>query len=237
MKQGEYIGKDGRTYRLVHGHCDSDWYVETLYEVGQWESSTLRVCDIDAAKAARDALIEEERDAEWVELPVPYFEDRRMRIRGDGSLVQHRRWNHDWQPLYPPDGDDHASVLAYRKGREVKEAEDAELREQVKALAEALFEVERGEEPPSHEWDDVLDMARAVLSLVTANSPDSDTLNAYAEIVQKVAEAEPWEYGYSDEPSCFYCEAYNQHRDEATSKIVHAPNCLWLRARKLRGME
>ena len=160
MKPGEYIGKDGRTYRLVHGHCDSDWYVETLYEVGQWESSTLRVCDIDAAKAARDALIEEERDAEWVELPVPYFEDRRMRVSGDGSLVQHRRWNHDWQPLYPPDGDDHASVLAYRKGREVKEAEDAELREQVKALVEALFEVERGEEPPHTEWDDVLDMAR-----------------------------------------------------------------------------
>jgi len=64
-----------------------------------------------------------------------------------------------------------------------------------------------------------------------------DTLAAYAEIVQKVAEAEPWEYGYSDEPICFYCKAYNQHRDEATSKIVHAPNCLWLRARKLRGME
>ena len=113
------------------------------------------------------------------------------------------------------------TVTAYRKGREVAEAENAAW-EQVRALVEALFEVERGGEPPSH---------------VTANSPDSDTLNTYAEIVQKVAEAEPWEYGYSDEPICFYCKAYNQHRDEATSKIVHAPNCLWLRARKLRGME
>ena len=196
MKAGEYIGKDRKQYTVTHLTVLEKPFIRAtsvkhdgdgvLYGISTIVHITQDHPDWPAATDALDALIEQ--DEEWVELPVPYFEDRRMRVRGDGSLVQHRRWNHDWQPLYPPDGDDHASVLAYRKGREVKEAEDAELREQVKALVEALFEVERGEEPPHTEWDDVLDMARRlgeVLSSVTA----SDTLNSRNDNVRALVEA------------------------------------------------
>jgi hypothetical protein len=59
----------------------------------------------------------------------------------------------------------------------------------------------------------------------------ADTLAAYADIVQRVAEDN---FSYWDvTPRCFYCDAdMGEHSDEE-----HASDCLYLAARKLRGLD
>ena len=69
------------------------------------------------------------------------------------------------------------------------------------------------------------------------------TLLAYADIVQNVAEDEPWISGIGDmnpdgsteqTMACVYCDGGYQ----STNAIYdHEPDCLYLAARKLRGLE
>jgi hypothetical protein len=54
-----------------------------------------------------------------------------------------------------------------------------------------------------------------------------DTLAAYAEIVRGVAENDP---STGLEGECPYCEHY-------PDQVGHAPDCAYLAARKLRGLE
>ena len=162
MKPWEYIGKDGRTYRwsydgvravIVRDDDQCGWFGISLY-------------DWPAAKAAMDALIEAEQDAEqWV-----YLESRRdgmhYRIRSDGTDPQwwdDEEWNDervdaDW-------------VECYCKGREVALAEDAELREQVKALVDAVLDADDRPccryssgrtDPWPKDWERITAIARAV---------------------------------------------------------------------------
>ena len=63
------------------------------------------------------------------------------------------------------------------------------------------------------------------------------TLLAYAEIVRWVAKTDPWKYeGYDREiPVCFFCDTASPWPHNA-DEIVHEPDCLYLAARKLRGL-
>lgn len=141
MSDGTYTGKDGRTYRLVHSRRDDEWCTEvlhcdTLSGVDRWDTATLRVSDIDAAKAALDALIAAEQEAEqWVEL------NGYWRISTDGIKVQRRDWCDDSDP-WVDTTEAPELVKLYRTGlahgREVVLAESAELREQVRALVGAI---------------------------------------------------------------------------------------------------
>ena len=132
MKPGEYIGKDGRTYQwsydgvravIVRDDDQCGWFGISLY-------------DWPAAKAALDALIEAEQGAEqWVGLPIELFGPE-VRVSLNGERWQFRnlseaKWT-DGSGIAPK------GVIAYRKGREVALAENAELREQVKALVDAI---------------------------------------------------------------------------------------------------
>jgi hypothetical protein len=70
-----------------------------------------------------------------------------------------------------------------------------------------------------------------------------DTLAAYVEIVQKVAECDP----YCDDSEfpkfmygggCHYCEGHSLPNSPLEgTRCPHAPDCLYLAARKLRGLE
>ena len=137
---GEYTTKvNGRPMRWRKAASGQYVHEGCSFSTGEWVDYPIAPEDLDAAYAARAELIEAVRDAEqWVELPVPSVEARRMRVRAEGRPVHYRCSTHDWRMMYPSDADDHASVQACRKGREVKEAEDAELREQVKALVGAV---------------------------------------------------------------------------------------------------
>ena len=96
-----------------------------------------------AAKAALDARIESEKEAEeWVEIDgarAPL-----IRVARDGSDIQYRFGPREqWKP------NDYgltlaSSLAAYRKGREVALAESAELREQVRELVEAVDRLKCG---------------------------------------------------------------------------------------------
>jgi len=136
MKAGEYVGKDGRTYRWTKQDSETgvqeSWY--RLEVVGGRYSEGPYVSDVPAAKAALDALIAAEQDAEWVELDSNGC-TQRTRISRDGTLAQTRWPGDEWKPALNPDW---SGFKAYRKGREVAEAENAALREQVRALVEAV---------------------------------------------------------------------------------------------------
>ena len=188
MNPGEYIGKDGRTYRWKHERLSdnsAEGYDHQAH-VHEWETEWIDPADWDDAKAALDALVLSEkvelekqeaqasevlRDAclefrkaasrrgqvcgpcdecklqpywgkgvdalvesesvEWVEI------DDNARIQADGSdpQVRHERSICCWRGLTI----DKRWPKAYRKGREVAEAEAAELRDAVRELVEAVL--------------------------------------------------------------------------------------------------
>lgn len=80
----------------------------------------------EPVEAEQDA----EQDAEqWVELDAPGCEKPYIRVSVDGERVQERSQEGRWN-----DYDAWWIKQAYRKGREVAEAENAALREQVRAV-------------------------------------------------------------------------------------------------------
>ena len=91
--------------------------------VHEWETEWIDPADWPAAKAALDALIKAE-SAEWVEI------DAHHRIRRDGS---------EQEVIPEAEGKPWVELLwgqAYRKGREVAEAEQADFRDAVRKVAE-----------------------------------------------------------------------------------------------------
>ena len=123
---GEYIGKDGRTYRWLYS------------DVMGWIVRDERGCvtgmkreDVTDAKAALDALIDAESMG-WVAI------DDNARIQADGSdpQVRHEGGICCWRGLTNPI--DKRWPKAYRKGREVAQAEQADLRDDVRELVEAV---------------------------------------------------------------------------------------------------
>jgi len=113
MNPGEYIGKDGRTYRWRRGDTRG-WFVEELTTDGIWVISLVQPSTEDwpDAKAALDALIEAESMG-WVAI------DDNARIQADGSdpQVRHEGGICVWRALTNPI--DKRWPKAYRKGREV----------------------------------------------------------------------------------------------------------------------
>jgi hypothetical protein len=152
MSPGEYVGKDGRTYwwEITNGQ-----YAHTFYG-GGWR--TIAPEDWPAAKAALDALIAE-GDAEWVELPTPDCAEPYIRISLNGQRVQQRTTEDRWIEY-----DAWWIKAAYRKGREVTQAEHEALREQVRALCEAVLEEDRRIGPwcQHPRWRACVELAKAV---------------------------------------------------------------------------
>lgn len=113
---GTYTGADGREYRwMLSVDGNSHYHVNAA---GRGEN----IHDWPAAKAALDALIEAEKEAEeWVEINPHWRVNRegRWQYRQCEGLTS---W-FDKDPAYPTDE-------AYRKGREVALAEYEALREQ-----------------------------------------------------------------------------------------------------------
>ena len=132
MVLGEYTGKNGRKYKWEKGSSRSGWFVTEKEPVtGIWICSFSQPSTEDwpAAKAALDALIEAESEG-WVEI------DDNARIQRDGSdpQVRHEDGVCVWRALTI----DKRWPKAYRKGREVAEAEQAEMRGAVWELVEAV---------------------------------------------------------------------------------------------------
>lgn len=114
MNPGEYIGKDGRTYRWKHERLSdnsAEGYDHQAH-VHEWETEWIDPADWLDAKAALDALIEAE-SGEWVYLMARETQTR-YRIHPDGSQPQ---WYDDEQ--WTEDIDDVDWAEHYRKGREV----------------------------------------------------------------------------------------------------------------------
>ena len=133
MKPGEYIGKDGRTYRWKHERLSdnsAEGYDHQAH-VHEWETEWIDPADWDDAKAALDALIEAESEG-WVEI------DDNARIQRDGSDPQVRREGGIWWRALT-NSIDKRWPKAYRKGREVAEAEQADFRDAVRELVEAVL--------------------------------------------------------------------------------------------------
>ena len=138
MNPGEYIGKDGGEYRWLYS------------DVMGWIVRDERGCvtgmkreDVTDAKAALDALLEAESEG-WVEI------DDNARIQRDGSdpQVRHEGGVCVWRVLTI----DKRWPKAYRKGREVAQAEQADFRDAVRELVDNvrdLLIVIRGPWPPS----------------------------------------------------------------------------------------
>ncbi len=152
MNPGEYVGKDGRTYRWEHrdtGYVHSCCYLDG--ETVWWPWVTINERDIPAAKAALDALVEAEGE-EWVEWKTIGGSTFRAR----GNEIQ---W---W---YTPTGkwrSEHDSDIgcAYRKGRDVGLSERLTCHNCVK-LAEARKLVEAVLKPPWPVWKHCDDCANA----------------------------------------------------------------------------
>lgn len=182
MKPGEYIGADGRTYRWHRG--------STYYQLCRHDGGTgapIQHADWPAAKAALDALIEEE-GGEWVEWETT--EGYHYRATTNGDIVQrnYREEEGRWERASAPvEG-------AYRKGRSValeecgetirhletelgisdtasqcaqdrayaSEKRYRELAERVQELVEAIEEVGGFAYPSIPEWHRVCDLARKV---------------------------------------------------------------------------
>lgn len=131
MNAGEYVGKDGRTYRWVSPQNDGKYRPVLTTTIGyECGMVYLGAEDWPAAKAALDALIEQEA-GEWVELET--MDDaavtHRFRIQLDGTNPQYWAGNRWWG--------EHNSmpwILAYRKGHEVALEESAEAYNQVCAV-------------------------------------------------------------------------------------------------------
>lgn len=124
MKPGEYE-VSGTRYGWVH---DLDEYEHRERFDGVWFRCA-RFPDIEKAEKARHELAEAE-SGEWVEI------DDNARIQRDGSdpQVRHEDGVCVWRALTI----DKRWPKAYRKGREVAEAEQADFRDAVRELVEAV---------------------------------------------------------------------------------------------------
>lgn len=163
MNAGEYVGKDGRTYRWVKDAPDgNDGYSHRwVWNAGQADHTlpmrSIKPEDVSAAKAALDALIEQDA-GEWVEAGVPYKQwphEARVRLR-DGAAVE-------YQLACGPEGKEHwvtqigwsvervlpMATEAYRAGQKVRD-------EAVRELVEALDAL------PLMEWSHLLADGTAV---------------------------------------------------------------------------
>jgi hypothetical protein len=139
MNPGEYIGKDGGEYRWLYS------------DVMGWIVRDERGCvtgmkreDVTDAKAALDALIEAE-SVEWVEWT---WAGGMYRASADGSRVQ--MWDYCLEKWV--DATESRTGAAYRKGREVAQAEQADMRDAVWELVDNvrdLLIIIRGPWPPS----------------------------------------------------------------------------------------
>jgi hypothetical protein len=125
VKPGEYIGKDGATYCWMH--LDDGYEHCGPHAFGWSRNPAIKPENLLAAKAALDALIEEEA-GEWVEWTVP--EDRgsfRYRCKTDGTEAEINE-GRGWKIL--------ASEIAarefYRAGLKVGREEARELAEAVR---------------------------------------------------------------------------------------------------------
>ncbi len=79
-------------------------------------------------------------------------------------------------------------------------------------------------------------LAADALSLLDRERSDNfyETWTAYAEVVQAVAEKCPYEDEFF---TCIWCGVDLDSRwHEGVDITVHSPDCLYLRARKLRGL-
>ena len=128
MRPGEYIGKDGRTYRWRRGDTGG-WFVEELTTDGIWVISLVQPSTEDwpDAKAALDALIEAE-SREW----VGWTTAQGYHYRADQNGYVERNENGRWVTASPP------IQSAYLQGREVAEAEQAEMRDDVRELVDVV---------------------------------------------------------------------------------------------------
>ena len=128
MRPGEYIGKDGRTYRWRRGDTRG-WFVEELTTDGIWVISLVQPSTEDwpDAKAALDALIEAE-SREWVGWTTP----QGYHYRADQNGYVERNENGRWVTASPP------IQSAYLQGREVAQAEQADLRDAVRELVDVV---------------------------------------------------------------------------------------------------
>ena len=116
MNPGEYIGKDGGEYRWLYS------------DVMGWIVRDERGCvtgmkreDVTDAKAALDALLEAESE-EWVEITT--WE----RIRRDGTQPE---WRYNEKTQWVTESKPRPGHVGFRKGREVAQAEQAEMRDDV----------------------------------------------------------------------------------------------------------
>ena len=125
MNPGEYE-VNGIRYGWAH---DLDEYEHRERIDGVWFRCA-RFPDIEKAEKARHELAEAER-GEWVEI------DDNARIQRDGSDPQVRREGGIWWRALT-NSIDKRWPKAYRKGREVAQAEQAELRDDVRELVEAV---------------------------------------------------------------------------------------------------
>jgi len=126
MNPGEYE-VNGIRYGWAH---DLDEYEHRERIDGVWFRCA-RFPDIEKAEKARHELAEAESEG-WVEI------DDNARIQADGSdpQVRHEGGICCWRGLTNPT--DKRWPKAYRKGREVAEAEQAEMRDAVRELVEAV---------------------------------------------------------------------------------------------------
>jgi len=137
MNPGEYIGKDGRLYCwewLDDGDGTPGYhlagYDRRRMNTDRFYPAHIPPADWPAAKAALDALIEAESEG-WVEW---IWAGGMCRASADGSRVQ--MWDYCLEKWV--DATESRTGAAYRKGRGVAEAEQAELRDAVRELVEAV---------------------------------------------------------------------------------------------------
>jgi hypothetical protein len=86
------------------------------------------------------------------------------------------------------------------------------------------------------EWDPGGNWMSDTVQIDIAQTP-----KAYATLVQKVADDNPMEFdARSDDPNfCHYCKVDDSSQPvrDWREPLVHEPDCLWVQARKLRGLE
>jgi len=141
-RPGEYIGKDGRTYRWKPGR--EEWHIERWGDAirlgdttPKWHSSRLKLDDWPAAKDALDALIESEQE-EWVEISLGMLNQCYYRLMvgppSDPRKVLEKRGFKGWERS-EHDFDSylfkHMIEIAYHKGREVALQDVQELAEAI----------------------------------------------------------------------------------------------------------
>jgi hypothetical protein len=133
---GTYTGADGREYRVQMDSGNDAFEVQVwLPGLKEWRDTFLRVSDIPAAKAALDALVEQE-SGEWVEWKE-HGTGNTFRIKRDGSgqieRVCKNLNNGTTDVTYPCSMVTYAED-AYRKGREVALEETSALRDAAREL-------------------------------------------------------------------------------------------------------